>query len=512
VRKPFILALFLVQFVCCQLAHARTLEEIRRAGTLSLCVAGSSADFYQANGIAFARYLGVAPKITVLPDWDQQFHNAAGVTVREDQYESQLLSNGDCDVFPNDLHINEWRRSKMKLVPYYATKKVIVAHHNLRASTKKEADLSGRHAAVQKGTAYETWLREQNASQFSAQPVSISLVPTADAMRMVSEGKADFTVIGAEAAFRWVRKDLDNLHLLFPVGDKTDVGWGIQKNAKDLELALTSFFEDSMRVASPLDISWQKHYDVSLMEYRIFEQSFDDVFNYRRFISWLLPLAIAVIVGVSAMYYSNRRLAKEIERHKETEAALRESQILISQESWRRSAIAEIALHLQQCETLESFGQALLSDLGKNIPVAQSLFCLWTAEKGSLTAVAHYAGQLPTPSESLESLSKYGGIVDRCIQNVERIRIDRPDSNCFKIKSGLGSFTPATLLVVPVCRLGRLMAIIEIATIDVFPPEQEQLLTDLEPIVAFSLENLLAHYVRSESPAEQGESSGMSSL
>ena len=59
--------------------HARALVDIRASNELRVCVAGSSADFYTANALAFARYLGVSATVVRLARWDQQFENAAGV-------------------------------------------------------------------------------------------------------------------------------------------------------------------------------------------------------------------------------------------------------------------------------------------------------------------------------------------------------------------------------------------------------------------------------------------------
>lgn len=46
-------------------------------GELRICMAGSSAAFYQGNAQAFANFLGVTPKVTQLAAWDPQFQNAS---------------------------------------------------------------------------------------------------------------------------------------------------------------------------------------------------------------------------------------------------------------------------------------------------------------------------------------------------------------------------------------------------------------------------------------------------
>lgn len=206
--------------------QARTLAEIRATGELRICVAGSSAAFYQINAQAFADFLGVTPKVTQLATWDQQFQNEAGVTVKEATYEAHLLANKSCDLFPNDLHMTDWRRSKMQLVPLYTTRKMVVANRKMRAQLQKTADLAGHSAAVQKGTAYESWLLEQNKTIFASRPMTIHLAPTAESMERVAAGTSDFTVVAAETAFQAVRGDLQELALLFPVDNPVEVGWG----------------------------------------------------------------------------------------------------------------------------------------------------------------------------------------------------------------------------------------------------------------------------------------------
>lgn len=156
-------------------AEARTLAEIRATNQLRICVAGSSAPFYRANAEYFAQFLAVTPVATQLPDWDQQFQDASGAVVKEGRYEAHLLATGKCDVFPNDLHMTDWRRTKMLLVPNYTTRKMIVAHRSMRQRIKHVADLAGHSAAVQKGTAYDTWIDQQNKSAYSGNPVVIGI-------------------------------------------------------------------------------------------------------------------------------------------------------------------------------------------------------------------------------------------------------------------------------------------------------------------------------------------------
>ncbi|WP_188581431.1 response regulator [Azorhizobium oxalatiphilum] len=322
-------------------AVGRELSQILDSGVLRVCVAGSSADFYQANAEAFARFLGVQAEVKRLGSFDEQFLNASGVIVRDQTYESQLLADGSCDLFPNDLHIVDWRASKMRLVPYYNVRNVVVANPAQRAEIKSEADLAGRVAAVQQGTAYEAWLVAANQDEFRSRPVIIRNAPTLEAIRMTARQEADFTILGSEGALRWVREDVQHLAILFPVSDPVKVGWGISSSAPLLAQLLETFFQKSNQLDSELDRNWNSYYHVSLVEYGLFEASFkEEGIDLPSILRWAVPLGLGALLVLVAALLANRRLKREIgERKAAEEAAQLASEQLRRTEVWYRSII-----------------------------------------------------------------------------------------------------------------------------------------------------------------------------
>jgi two-component system sensor histidine kinase/response regulator len=302
---------------------ARDLQDILADKTLRICVAGSNIEFYQANAEAFARYLGVRPEVKRLESFDEQFQNASGVTERDRAYEPRLLADGSCDLFPNGVQIIDWRKNKMRLVPYYNTRNVVMANPALRSALKTVDDLAGRAAAVQAGTGYEDWLIQANKAEFSRRPIAIRNAPTADAVHMVAERQVDFTVIGTEVAFKWVREDVQHLAVLFPVGDPIQVGWGVSQSAPALAKRVEEFFAASERVDSELDRNWREYYHVSLLEYRSFDASFgDNGIDWEDVLKWLLPIAAAVLVLIAVILFWNRRLQREVGERKAAEQRL----------------------------------------------------------------------------------------------------------------------------------------------------------------------------------------------
>lgn len=371
-------------------AQARSLEQIHATGTLRICVAGASAAFYQANGEAFARYLKVRPEIIQLASFDEQFHNADGVTVMDASYEPQLMTEGRCDVFPNDLHIASWRTQKLRLVPYYKVRKVIVARQELHTKLKELPDLMGRHAAVQRGTAYDTWLTLTNSNELAAKPVRITYAPTEESIRMVAQGTADFTVLGTDGAFKWVRGDMTRLSIQFPVDEAVEVGWGVQQSAQSLAAELVRFFAESERMGSELDNNWQRYYRISLMEYQVFQASFEaDGIDLKTLLAWAAPmvtvmLALLVVMLVWSLRNTNHRreaeeaLSKNLEATIEAVAAALESRDPYTAGHQRRVAhlavaiAQEMGLPQERIDGLR-FG-ALIHDIGK-IRVPYELLC-----------------------------------------------------------------------------------------------------------------------------------------
>lgn len=468
--------------------HGRTLAEVRRSGELRICVAGSSADFYQTNGEEFARSLGVRAKTTVLASWDHQFHNAQGVTVLDATYEAARFASGECDLYPNDLHMTPWRKTKMGLVPYFMTRSVVVARPESRNVLQQPDDLGGRVASVQAGTAYETWLRDFNASLPTERAVVIQTAPTAQSMRRVAERRADFSLVAAESAFRWVRDDLQNLDLLFTVGDTTEVGWGTSVNAADLRVALAQYFADSRRIGSRLDLSWRKNYGISLAEYQLFAASFDGNAQLRAIWSrWGIPLASAVAGVILAMLFWARSMRRQVQLHRVDAEALRHNQGLMAQETARRKAVSELLLALQQTDTLAQFAQSVLREFARHIPLGQALFATVDADRGVLPQ-AHYAGGGATPAETLTEFPSTVGLLNRCVATGETVLVDRPGDDYLRIRSGLGSGSPAAIVLLPVKRANVVTAVIELAVSQPLTPDHRQLLDELAQIVAASLE------------------------
>lgn len=252
------------------LAHARSLEEIRKSGEIRLCVAGSSYELYTRTGTAFAESLGVTANVKKADSWDKLFQNKDGGVDKEASYTPYMMETGECDCYPNDLVLNDWRLKKLDFAVLFKTRMTVVTHKDNFNTLKTEAALKGKHAAVMKGTSYHNWIEEKNKTDFADNPIRISLMTTDDSMNAVDSKTVDFTIIGADGALNWTRNKVKNSMVAFFVGPVTQVGWGFRKDDKDLLKAAETFFDSQRKVNSHFDIIWKEKVGITLSEFNLF--------------------------------------------------------------------------------------------------------------------------------------------------------------------------------------------------------------------------------------------------
>jgi membrane-bound lytic murein transglycosylase MltF len=277
----------LVALGLCTAAQARSLVEIVKTRELRACLvpihpavlSAAPADCREACEFtgpvyeevqAFAKSLGKNIRLkTRRIDWDEQFFDVTGRTVREAGYTPQLLASGVCDLYPSNLTRNSWRLKKMDFVTLFPSRMMVVAHAATRARLKSAADLAGLRAAVEKNTSLHTWLEEQNLGAYAARPIKIELMATTDdAIAGVDAGNADFTLLDSDAAIWTTRHQLKNAYVAFPVGPKDEIGWAFRKEDKDLQAAVATFFaQQKSRENSEFNQIWVKHLGLGLNKF-----------------------------------------------------------------------------------------------------------------------------------------------------------------------------------------------------------------------------------------------------
>ncbi|MBF0201637.1 MAG: transporter substrate-binding domain-containing protein [Desulfamplus sp.] len=281
-----VMVLFLMPFILAGPVQARTFQEILKSGELRVCFAPIHPSVVQAEpggcrddcrfsgpafeaAQAFADFLGESLTLRSLCiDWEEQFFNDQGSTDRDASYVPILLDSGRCDIYPNNLTKNTWRLRKMDIVTMFTNRMMVLVNAGSQSTIRDPSQLGGKIAAVEKDTSYHTWLQEGNRTIFKDKPVDIRLQSTADALKNVAQGRADFTIIDADAAFWIIRHQFPDLIMAFPVGSMEEVGWGIAKGNPELAQALQNFFNEQRAGRnSALNMIWNRHFGMNLNQF-----------------------------------------------------------------------------------------------------------------------------------------------------------------------------------------------------------------------------------------------------
>lgn len=267
-------------------AQGRSLAEIEQSKELRICIAPVhpatataepaacrdkctfSGPVYEET-LAFSRYLGknIRPRYQRV-DWDEQFFNKEGKTVREGSYTPELLSTAKCDLYPSNMTKNEWRLKKLDFVTLFPSRMMVIVSQTTKAKLKTAADLAGKAAAVEKDTSFHTWLQAQNQTTYATDPVKLELLGTQESLLAVENGKADFTITDSDIAIWAVRHELKSATTAFPVGPIDEIGWAFRKDDKDLQAAAQQFVNEQRRNPdSEVNGIWKKHFGRSLTEF-----------------------------------------------------------------------------------------------------------------------------------------------------------------------------------------------------------------------------------------------------
>lgn len=244
-------------------ALARPLSEIKASGELRFCVVvwgpmvgtlepddcrGTECAFdgpVRNLSMAFADWLDPAlePSFRVL-DWDQQFQNADGVTVREESYTPELIESGTCDMYTSFMADREWRKKKLAMPAVWPGRYVIVVNKADVDSFGSLDDLAGKTGAIIENSTQHTALDQLNETSYADNPTLYKFIANyGEGVGAVEAGEVDYTVIGADSALWYTRNQAENATAVFPIGPERMNNWAMHKDHADLRAAVDEFIE-----------------------------------------------------------------------------------------------------------------------------------------------------------------------------------------------------------------------------------------------------------------------------
>jgi signal transduction histidine kinase/HAMP domain-containing protein len=157
---------------------------------------------------------------------------------------------------------------------------------------------------------------------------------------------------------------------------------------------------------------------------------------------------------------------------------LRESTQANVEQDWLNTNLARLSGLLQGQRSLEELGRIVLGELAPEISAQYgALFVAESADRRSwlrrVSTYGHPGGDAPTQFAPGE------GLVGQCAVEKRIVAVDDLPAEYVRIRSGIGSASPRSLIVVPVLFEGEVKGVIELGSVQRFKPIHRVLLEKL---------------------------------
>ncbi|MDW2982657.1 response regulator [Rhodanobacter sp. KK11] len=157
-------------------------------------------------------------------------------------------------------------------------------------------------------------------------------------------------------------------------------------------------------------------------------------------------------------------------------------------QSWIKEQVSGISHLLLQATTHKEFAQWLTSALAPLCKAGVCLFYSYDDARHRLDLIGSYGLRLN--NRSADQYLPGEGLVGQCALERKPIILDDVPAHYLHIDSGSGEALPGHLAILPVLYRDTLIGVLELASFTPPPPLTRQLLDELLPLVALSLENL----------------------
>lgn len=157
-------------------------------------------------------------------------------------------------------------------------------------------------------------------------------------------------------------------------------------------------------------------------------------------------------------------------------------------QGWIKEKVSDYSHLVQQATTHREFAQWLVNAVAPLCQAGVALFYAYDDAHGRLDLLGSYGLRLN--HRSTEHYLPGEGLVGQCVLDRKAIFVDAVPPGYFDIDSGSGAAQPRHVAILPVLYRETLIGVLELACFSKLTPPMRQLLEELLPNVALSLENL----------------------
>jgi HAMP domain-containing protein/signal transduction histidine kinase/CheY-like chemotaxis protein len=188
-------------------------------------------------------------------------------------------------------------------------------------------------------------------------------------------------------------------------------------------------------------------------------------------------------------------------------ANLKATTLRNQEQDWLKSNLAKFTQMLQGQKELNSVTKRILSELAQVVTAQHGLFYILHEDEkfldSKLRLIASYAFKKRKNAPAEFAMGE--GLIGQCAVEKERILLTHVPNDYIQINSGLGEAKPLNIIVLPVLFEGKLKAVIELASFDLFSQTHQDFLEGLTESIGIVL-NTIESNSRTEELLVQSQS------
>jgi len=193
---------------------------------------------------------------------------------------------------------------------------------------------------------------------------------------------------------------------------------------------------------------------------------------------------------IGEISHAFNEMAQALEEHARHE---NEYRMAIQEQSWLKSKVAEMSTMYQGVQDVQTLAHLFLAKVTPMVGASYGVLYLRDVygDDQLLQRVASYA--YDSHAVGANGFRMGEGLVGQCaLENQPKLLTNVPDTY-LRIQSGLGASAPSTLLLLPIIYEGRVLAVLELASLEVFSTLYLNLLQELLTTLGITINSIVGH-------------------
>ncbi|WP_428911870.1 response regulator [Niallia sp. Krafla_26] len=213
-----------------------------------------------------------------------------------------------------------------------------------------------------------------------------------------------------------------------------------------------------------------------------------------------IDLSIKDEIGSIANAYN--KMVAELEIHSQHEKKLLEEAENLS---WRQTKITEIVQMYPEAKDLKMLANVFISKIVPMLGASYGAFYIKSSEgeEQLLRRLAAYA--FSRNDNRFETFQLGEGLVGQCALEQKPILLNDVPNDYLKIRSGVGESTPTNSMIFPILYEGETLAVVEIASFDIFRDGHVNLLKEVVGTLGITI-NSISNHMKAERLLQESQS------